>query len=157
MENLFLYGTLISYFQHPLYKKIQEEGIFLGSGFVRGKLYDVGMYPAAIPNKHSFVFGEVYKIPEILFFDLDDYEDFNPHYLERSIFKRKQTKVYLIDNILQNNTKNFFERKNELSRIDCWIYWYNKTVKGLKEISSGNYLEYYLETKRGANGSKQKL
>ncbi len=156
MENIFLYGTLLSFFQHPLNKKIQQEGVFLGKGFVRGKLFDLGSYPAAIPNKNSYVFGEVYKIPEVLFFDLDDYEDFNPHYIEQSLFKRKQTKVYLTNNIpSKNEIKEFLAKRNMFQSIVCWIYWYNKKINGHKEILSGNYLEYYLESFSNFNGSKK--
>ncbi|MFN3604355.1 MAG: gamma-glutamylcyclotransferase [Leptonema sp. (in: bacteria)] len=144
MENVFVYGTLLSFFQHSIFLKMQKEGEFLGKGVVRGKLYDVGSYPAGIPHKHSLIFGEIYKIPEILFFELDDYEDFNINYPRESLFKRKLTKTYIFDSFQSLTEKDSIDnlKENIKPSIPCWIYWYNQKIFGLKQIESGNYLNY---------------
>lgn len=152
MENLFVYGSLLSYFKNPLAIKIQEEGEFLGKAIVRGKLFDAGSYPVALPSKNFYIIGEIYKIPEVLFFDLDDYEDYNQIYPEESLFKRKLTKAYLLEDkskFSENPEYNLELIKNLKVKFNlpCWIYWYNKQINGYTFIKKGNYVEY-IQTKR---------
>ncbi|GIX40728.1 MAG: gamma-glutamylcyclotransferase [Leptospiraceae bacterium] len=141
MDYIFVYGTLLSDFNHPLNQKLQKEGHFIGNGFVLGKLYDVGEYPAAIPSPESIIIGELYKIPETLFFDLDDYEDYNPYYPDESLFKRKKTKVFLIKNI-DLKPEEYIKFKDQFPKIFSWIYWYNRPVVNLKRIEDFDYRVY---------------
>lgn len=141
MDYIFVYGTLLSDFNHPLNKKLQKEGNFIGNGFVLGKLYDVGKYPAAIPSPESIIIGELYKIPETLFFDLDDYEDYNPYYPDVSLFKRKKTKVFLIKNT-DLKPEEYIKFKDQFTKIFSWIYWFNKSVVNLKRIEDFDYRVY---------------
>ncbi len=56
MEYLFVYGTLLSFFHHPLNQKIMEEGEFIGKGRAKGILYDAGDYPVARPSQKHYIF-----------------------------------------------------------------------------------------------------
>jgi gamma-glutamylcyclotransferase (GGCT)/AIG2-like uncharacterized protein YtfP len=144
MEYVFVYGTLLSDFLHPLNKKMQKEGKLIGKGFVFGKMYDVGTYPAAIPSFDSIILGEVYQIPEILFFDIDDYEDYNVYIPNESLFKRKKTKVYLLKEITENiHPEEFIRNKEKFPKIFSWIYWYNRPVEQLKRIPQIDYPSYF--------------
>lgn len=142
MEYLFVYGTLLSYFQHPLNQKLQKEGSCVGKGFIFGKLYDSGEYPVAIPDSESIILGEVYKIPEILFFDLDDYEDYNLMVSEHSLFKRKKTKIYLINEKISHHREDLIKNKENLTKLFGWVYWYNQTIESFLRIIEGDYIKY---------------
>lgn len=147
MEYLFVYGTLLSSFRHPLSIKLQMQGRFLGKGFVFGKLYDMGNYPAAIPDKHSLIKGEIYEIPAILFFELDDYEDYNYYNPSTSLYVRKRTKAFLFSgNYPETNITDFEIRSNleHFRKLFCWIYWFRRRdqLSLQKVIEEGDYLEY---------------
>jgi gamma-glutamylcyclotransferase (GGCT)/AIG2-like uncharacterized protein YtfP len=142
MEYVFVYGTLLSQLNHPLNKKMLKEGILIGDGFVMGSMYDVGEYPAAIPSQESIILGEVYKIPETFFFELDDYEGYNPYNLNDSLYKRKKTKVYLIDKKDISDKDSLLKNKEKYHKLFCWIYWYNKPINHLKKIQENSYIDY---------------
>lgn len=102
---------------------------FVANGYVNGKLFDVDNYPGAVPAT-SFQFkltGQVLKIKsgcekEILRL-LDEYEDYNETDITGSLFRRKKTPVY----------------STGIQKEEAWIYLYNKSTSGLKEIVSGFY------------------
>jgi len=61
--QLFVYGTLRSGFQNPAYSYISRYFTLVGAAKVKGRLYDLGDYPAAIPvEEEHFIVGELYKI-----------------------------------------------------------------------------------------------
>ncbi|MCS7206150.1 MAG: gamma-glutamylcyclotransferase [Leptospiraceae bacterium] len=149
MEFLFVYGTLLSKFHHPLSIKLKKEGIYLGKGFVFGKLYDLGEYPAAKPAKDSIVIGEIYRVPAILFFDLDFYEDYNQYNLKKSLFVRKRTKSFLIpEDHHYANSQELIQKLHEFQKIFSFIYWYNQPLNLAVWIESGDYLKYLEEKKQ---------
>ena len=57
---LFAYGTLMR--GHPLHRLLEGRARFVGTGAVRGRLYDLGRYPAAVPDGTGSVRGEVYRM-----------------------------------------------------------------------------------------------
>jgi gamma-glutamylcyclotransferase (GGCT)/AIG2-like uncharacterized protein YtfP len=76
---LFAYGTLRKEFEWPVNKKIARFIEWIGDGEISGKLYDMGDYPAAIPdkeNERNVISGAIMKInqPAIVLKMLDDYE-----------------------------------------------------------------------------------
>jgi gamma-glutamylcyclotransferase (GGCT)/AIG2-like uncharacterized protein YtfP len=97
----------------------------LGKGFINGKLYDVGAYPAAVLSnlKNDKIYGTILKMTdaENTFKVLDAYEgleDSPPLYL------RKSVPVHL-------ENQRF---------INAWVYIYNSSINHLKPIPSGDYL-----------------
>lgn len=77
-EYLFVYGTLLSVFKHPVAVSVKSFLSLMGKASLNGRLYDVGSYPGAILMKEdaSEVVGELYRVinPEKVFKILDSYE-----------------------------------------------------------------------------------
>ena len=115
MARLFVYGTL-----HPdrapgeiadLVSRFQP----IGEGTVRGRLYDLGSYPAMVlDRKAGQVRGQVFVVPREpgALSRLDAYEEYSPAELSDSLFLRRKTRVTLDDG----------------RRADCWIYVYNQPL-----------------------------
>ena len=134
--QLFVYGSLRSGFRSPVYEYISRFFTFISEGKVRGKLFDMGNYPAGIPtNENTFIAGELYAAKGEAEFSwaigqLDDYEGVNVEPDEMQLFRRELTEVY------SNNTVTH-----------AWIYWYNGDVSGRPLIASGDLMEYLQQKK----------
>jgi gamma-glutamylcyclotransferase (GGCT)/AIG2-like uncharacterized protein YtfP len=130
-HQLFVYGSLRSGFNHPVYAYISTHFSLAGSAKVKGKLYDLGAYPAALPTEEEFyIIGELYRLKEEQEFEwaiaqIDDYEGVNPEPGETAQYKREMTTVYI----------------NETT-TNAWIYWYNHDATGKPLIDSGDVLQY---------------
>ncbi len=134
--QLFVYGSLRSGLRSPAYEYISRFFQFVSEAKVRGKLFDMGSYPAGIPsNEDNFIIGELYRANNENEFSwaigqLDDYEGVTVEPDEVQLYRREITEVYL------NNQKT-----------DAWIYWYNGDVSGKEVIGSGNLIEYLQQKK----------
>jgi gamma-glutamylcyclotransferase (GGCT)/AIG2-like uncharacterized protein YtfP len=128
---LFVYGSLRSGFQHPAYAYISKYFELAGTAKVKGELYDMGDYPAAVPsNKETWIIGELYTIKHTAEFpwaigQLDDYEGINGEADEPVLYAREKTTVYLND-----------------TAIEAWIYWYKGDVSSSPRIECGDLLVY---------------
>ncbi len=59
--HLFVYGSLRKGFHSPVYEYISRFFTFAGEAKVKGKLFDMGSYPAGMPTtEDSFIIGELY-------------------------------------------------------------------------------------------------
>ena len=131
LYQLFVYGSLRSGFRSPVYEYISRFFTFAGEAKVKGKLYDMGEYPAAVPvNEELFILGELYTIKNEQEFSwaigqLDDYEGVNVEADEEKLYERKITEVYINDQV-----------------VPAWVYWYSGDVSGKPKIASGDILEY---------------
>lgn len=129
--HLFVYGSLRSGFHADAYQYISKYFKFVGTGKVRGRLYDLGAYPAGIPaTDDAFIIGELYVANSKQEFSwaigqLDDYEGVTTEPGEPQLYRRELTDV----NIDNNNTR-------------AWIYWYNADVGNSPVIASGDLIEY---------------
>jgi len=129
--HLFVYGSLRRGFQSHAYEYISRYFNLVGEARVKGRLYDLGNYPAAIPaNDESFIVGELYKIKNENEFSwaigqLDDYEGIDPEFDEIQLYRRELTDAIYND-----------------QSIRAWIYWYTRDVSGKPVIASGDMLEY---------------
>ena len=134
--NLFVYGSLRSGFRSPVYEYISRFFTFVGEAKVRGKLFDMGSYPAGLPTNDShFIIGELYQANNPNEFSwaigqLDDYEGVNVEADEVQLYRREITEVQM------NGTLHH-----------AWIYWYNGDVSGRNLISSGDLMEYMRQKK----------
>lgn len=128
MDYLFVYGTLLSAYGHPIHQVIAQNGQLLSMGFYQGKLYRVSYYPAVVSSSeaHHQVKGEVYQIhnAEPLFDALDDYEGYWPHNEAVSDYLRRKVSITLTDGTI----------------IEAWTYLYNLPIDGLEWIVSGDFL-----------------
>ena len=127
---LFVYGTLRKEFGLGLSEKIKQDMILVGDASIRGELYDIGEYPAALPSKDekSKIIGEIYELihPRKVFKLLDEYEGYDKDDLNNSEYYRKKESVTL------NNGKE----------VGAWVYWYNFPIKGKKKIKTKDYIQY---------------
>ena len=134
--RLFVYGSLRSGFRSPVYEYISRFFHFVGEAKVRGKLYDLGSYPAGITtHEESFIIGELYEVNEENEFSwaigqLDDYEGVNVESDEVQLYRREITEVYI---------------NNESTH--AWIYWYYGDVSGRTMITSGDLMQYLHQKK----------
>ncbi len=59
INKLFVYGSLRKGFHHPAYEYISKHFTFIAVAKVKGKLYDLGEFPAAIAtDEELFIKGE---------------------------------------------------------------------------------------------------
>ena len=134
--QLFVYGSLRSGFRSPAYEYISRYFDLVGDAKAKGKLYDLGDYPAAKPtNEDQFIIGELYKIRHEKEFSwaigqLDDYEGVNVAFDETPLYRRDIAEVYIDDKV-----------------TPAWIYWYYGDVENKPVIGSGDVLQY-MEQKR---------
>jgi gamma-glutamylcyclotransferase (GGCT)/AIG2-like uncharacterized protein YtfP len=134
--QLFVYGSLRSGFKSPAYEYISRFFSFIGDAKVRGKLFDLGSYPAGVPaDDESFIMGELYTIkhePEFSWAigQLDDYEGVTVEPDEIQLYKRDLVDVHINDSVVQ-----------------AWIYWYNRNVDGKPFIESGDLIQYLQQKK----------
>ena len=130
-SRLFVYGSLRSGFKNPVYEYISRFFTIMGEARVRGKLFDMGSYPAGIPSRdNTFITGELYQLNRESDFSwvigqLDDYEGVNVEPDEMQLFRREIAEVFFV---------------NDLTH--AWIYWYNGDVSGKPEIASGDLIRY---------------
>lgn len=129
--SLFVYGSLRRGFNTPAYEYISRYFKFSGEGKVRGKLFDMGSYPAGIAtNDNNFITGELYEAKSPSEFSwaigqLDDYEGVSVEADEVQLYRRELTEVFTNGSVSH-----------------AWIYWYNGDVSGRPFVSSGDMLEY---------------
>jgi gamma-glutamylcyclotransferase (GGCT)/AIG2-like uncharacterized protein YtfP len=88
----------------------------LGKGVARGRLYDLGAYPAAIfdTSASTLIEGEVYEVPSLqVLRQLDAYEAFLPGNPAARLFLRRRRKIQIV------------EGGRDLM---CWVYEYNRPL-----------------------------
>jgi gamma-glutamylcyclotransferase (GGCT)/AIG2-like uncharacterized protein YtfP len=128
-EHVFFYGTLMTPFNRPGRTRVSSDMLFKGRGRIGAALYDLGIYPAAIPTDDgSRVRGEVYELRDAasVLATLDEIEGYQPNEPERSLYTRVETPVTLEDGQV----------------IPAWAYFYNAPLGRAHRISSGDYLEH---------------
>jgi gamma-glutamylcyclotransferase (GGCT)/AIG2-like uncharacterized protein YtfP len=104
-----------------------------GTGWMRGRLFDTGSYPAAVltDDPEEQVHGELYRVVgnsagELLEL-LDRYEGYLPEAPERSLFLRQRTRV----------------TRQDGEPVPAWVYSYNGATDRLRRIMSGDYAKRY--------------
>lgn len=128
-EHVFFYGTLMSPFNRPGRQRVNPKLTFTGRGSIKAALFDLGIYPAAIPaDGPGVVWGEVYEAtdPASVLATLDEIEGFRPSEPERSLYTRVMADVTLVDGRVQ----------------PAWVYFYNAPLGRAQRIASGDYLEH---------------
>jgi len=128
---LFAYGTLCSFFTNPFAFRLKAEGSLITKGFVQGRLFDLGDYPAVIESSasdQSIVWGEIYRISRTSFSWIDSYEGMVSPGNPLNEYNRKQ-----VDAIADK----------EVYKV--WVYFYNHGTENFSEISGGDYISYLLD------------
>jgi gamma-glutamylcyclotransferase (GGCT)/AIG2-like uncharacterized protein YtfP len=128
-DFVFFYGTLMTPFNRPGRQRVESKLAFAGRGRIKAALFDLGIYPAAVPAvDDSTVAGEVYELldPATVLGALDEIEGYRPNEPERSLYLRVMTDVTL---------------DSGQSR-QAWAYFYNAPLGRAERIPSGDYLEH---------------
>jgi gamma-glutamylcyclotransferase (GGCT)/AIG2-like uncharacterized protein YtfP len=129
MRNyLFVYGTLMRGFNHPMAKLLSHSAEFIGLARCQGRLYLVKHYPGLVlsDDASDAVFGELVRLhtPEASLVTLDDYEGCGPDVASPQ-YLRQVLPVTLDDGTVS----------------EAWTYVYNRPVAKLKRIMSGRFLD----------------
>jgi gamma-glutamylcyclotransferase (GGCT)/AIG2-like uncharacterized protein YtfP len=127
---IFFYGTLMRPFNRPGRRRIDSHLVFRGNGWMTAALFDLGIYPAAVPagSEDGRVRGEVYEMtdaPSVLAV-LDEIEGYSAADPGTSLYIRLITPVILDDGYV----------------VEAWAYFYNAPLGRAERIASGDYLEY---------------
>jgi gamma-glutamylcyclotransferase (GGCT)/AIG2-like uncharacterized protein YtfP len=128
-DLLFVYGTLMRGFDHPMAKLLSRSADFLGSARCRGRLYRVRHYPGLLlsDDPGEIVFGELYRLRarDALLAEFDMYEACGEGFPEPTEYVRRMLEVMQGDG----------------AASEAWTYVYNWPVTGLPRIVSGRFLE----------------
>ena len=63
-QLVFFYGTLMAGFDRRRQAGIDDRLRYLGRGAIKAALFDLGLYPAAVPAPDRQVWGEVYEVTD---------------------------------------------------------------------------------------------
>ena len=127
-DLVFFYGTLMNGFQRPGRSSIDPQLTAVGRGSIQATLFDLGIYPAAIPASDGRVFGEVHRMRDvdIVLAALDEIEGYRPGQPDASLYTRVETSVTFDDGHVEQ----------------AWAYFYNAPLGRAQRIESGDYLEH---------------
>ncbi len=128
-DLLFVYGTLMRGFDHPMAQLLSRSADFIGEARCAGRLYLIKHYPGLLLSDEpaETVFGELYRLrqPEALLREFDMYEACGEGFAEPTEYIRQMLPVTLADETIS----------------EAWTYLYNWPVTGLPRIASGRFLE----------------
>ena len=127
-DRIFVYGTLMRGFDHPMSKLLASGADFLGEASCRGRLYMIKHYPGLLHSaaEDDVVYGDLFRMrdPDTLLAVLDDYESIGPEQEEPALYLREMLAMTLTDG----------------SITQAWTYIYNRPVIETTRIRSGRFL-----------------
>jgi gamma-glutamylcyclotransferase (GGCT)/AIG2-like uncharacterized protein YtfP len=127
-DRLFVYGTLMRGFDHPMAQLLSRSADFIGEARCQGRLYLVKQYPGLVlsDDPSDIVFGELYRLraPHELLREFDMYEACGEGFAQPTEYIRQMLPVTL-------NGKT----------AEAWTYLYNWPIAHLPRIASGRFLE----------------
>ncbi len=128
IATLFVYGTLLRAFGHPMGKRLQSQSRYLGAGSIEGKLYRLGWFPGVVEtaDPRDRVFGEVFRLvnPDRGFAWIDDYEGCGPRHPEPLPYQRVIAPVTM----------------DSGDKVPAWVYVYKGAVSRARLIPDGRFL-----------------
>ena len=129
LDLLFVYGTLMRGYDHPMSRLLSANASFEGEACCRGRLHLIRHYPGLVLSEdaNEIVHGELYRlrVPDQLLREFDMYEACGEGFPEPTQYVRKMLSVTLPDG----------------SPSEAWTYLYNWPVAQLKLIESGRFLQ----------------
>jgi gamma-glutamylcyclotransferase (GGCT)/AIG2-like uncharacterized protein YtfP len=128
-DRLFVYGTLMRGFDHPMAKLLSRGADFIGEARCQGRLYLVKHYPGMVlsDDPDEVVFGELYRLraADELLREFDMYEACGEGFAEPTEYIRRMLTV----------------TREGQTPDEAWTYVYNWPVARLPQIASGRFLE----------------
>lgn len=129
-DLLFVYGTLMRGFDHPMARLLSAHADFVGEAQCRGRLYLVQHYPGLVLSEDAadIVHGELFRLraPAPLLAEFDMYEACGEGFAEPTEYVRRLIEVQLTTPAPALQT--------------AWTYIYNWPVAELARIASGRFL-----------------
>ena len=126
LDRLFVYGTLMRGFDHPMAQLLSRSADFIGEAQCRGRLYLVKHYPGLVLSDDAadVVSGELYRLraPDELLREFDMYEACGEGFAEPTEYVRQTLPVMSGD-----------------ATLEAWTYLYNWPVAHLPRIASGRF------------------
>lgn len=126
-DLLFVYGTLMRGFDHPMAQLLSRSADFIGEARCQGRLYLVKHYPGLVlsDDPADIVFGELYRLrqPGELLREFDMYEACGEGFAEPTEYVRRMLSVRREDGLVS----------------EAWTYIYNWSVERLPRIASGRF------------------
>lgn len=128
IELVFFYGTLMTGFDRRRRAGIDDQLEYVGRGTISAELFDLGIYPAAVPAPEGRVWGEVYRMRDAdrALAGLDTIEGYRPGDPDRSLYNRAVVDVTMTDGRV----------------APAWVYFYNAPLGRAERIPSGDYLAH---------------
>jgi len=128
-DRLFVYGTLMRGFDHPMAQLLSRSAEFLGEARCRGRLYLVKHYPGLVLSEDpdEVVFGELFRLraPAELLREFDMYEACGEGFKAPTEYIRQMLPV----------------TRDDHGAEQAWSYIYNWPVTRLPRIESGRFLK----------------
>ena len=128
-DLLFVYGTLMRGFDHPMAQLLSRNADFIGEARCGGRLYSIKHYPGLVLSDapDDVVYGELYRLsrPDELLRELDMYEACGEGFAAPTEYIRQMLPVILGPSAV----------------VGAWTYVYNWPVVHLPRIASGRFLE----------------
>jgi len=127
-DLVFFYGTLMSGFRRQGRAHLDLQLKPVGFGWIHAALFDLGIYPAAIPADDAQVWGEVYQMvdTESVLSALDELEGYSASEPDTSLYDRVVTPLTFEDGTV----------------APVWAYFYNAPLGRAERIESGDYLQH---------------
>jgi gamma-glutamylcyclotransferase (GGCT)/AIG2-like uncharacterized protein YtfP len=128
-DRLFVYGTLMRGFEHPMARLLSGNADFISEARCQGRLYRVEHYPALVLSDDAadIVYGELFRLraPDELLREFDMYEACGEGFPQPTEYVRKMLPLTLADG----------------TSTEAWTYVYNWPVAHLSGIASGRFLQ----------------
>jgi gamma-glutamylcyclotransferase (GGCT)/AIG2-like uncharacterized protein YtfP len=128
-DRLFVYGTLMRGFDHPMARLLSANADFIGEAKCRGRLYLVKHYPGLVlsDDPADIVCGELYRLREreAMLREFDMYEACGEGFAQPTEYLREMLQVALDDGAVS----------------EAWTYVYNWPLTQLAPIASGRFLQ----------------
>jgi gamma-glutamylcyclotransferase (GGCT)/AIG2-like uncharacterized protein YtfP len=127
-DLVFFYGTLMTGFRRPGRTRLDRLLKPVGYGWISATLFDLGIYPAAVPADDGRVWGEVHQMvdPDAVLDELDEIEGYSAEEPDTSLYTRVVAPLTFEDGRV----------------MPVWVYFYNAPLGQAQRIESGDYLQY---------------
>ncbi|MGJ4897357.1 gamma-glutamylcyclotransferase family protein [Bradyrhizobium oligotrophicum] len=127
-DLLFVYGTLMRGFDHPMARLLSANADFVAEASCRGRLYRIQHYPGLVLSDDAadLVHGELFRLrqPEPMLREFDMYEACGEGFAQPTEYLRRCLTVTLADGAAR----------------EAWTYVYNWPVDEVARIASGRFL-----------------
>src|SRR5260370_27907801 len=128
-DHIFVYGTLMRGFDHPMAQLLSANADFLGEARCQGRLYLIKHYPGLVlsDDADDLVFGELFRLrrPAELLREFDMYEACGEGFKQPTEYIRRMLPV----------------TRDGQTADEAWTYVYNWPVDHLPRIASGRFME----------------